>query len=70
MGRDPVRAGWSRRQFLWDAATTGLITMSGLLAAPASAGAVPAGAKVAVFGGGVAGLSAALELAERGFRVT
>ena len=70
MGGNPVHAGWSRRQFLRDAATTGLITMSGLLGAPASAGAAPAGAKVAVLGGGVAGLSAALELAERGFRVT
>jgi malic enzyme len=67
MARDPVCAGWSRRQFLRDATTTGLITMSGLLGAPASAGAALAGARVAVLGGGVAGLSAVLELAERGF---
>ena len=46
MGRDPVGAGWSRRQFLRDATTTGLITMSGLLGAPASAGAALAGARV------------------------
>jgi uncharacterized protein with NAD-binding domain and iron-sulfur cluster len=70
MGHDPVRAGRSRRQFLRDATTTGLITMSGLLGVPASAGAALAGARVAVLGGGVAGLSATLELAERGFRVT
>ncbi|MGH4007526.1 MAG: FAD-dependent oxidoreductase [Pseudonocardiaceae bacterium] len=70
MGNDPVRAGRSRRQFLRGAAVTGIATASGLLGAPVSAGAVSPGAKVAVLGGGVAGLSAALELAERGFRVT
>lgn len=70
MGHDPVLAGRSRRQFLRDAAVTGLATMSGLLGVPVPAGAAPAGTKVAVLGGGVAGLSAALELAERGFRVT
>lgn len=70
MGHDPVHAGRSRRQFLRDAAVTGLATTSGLLGVPVSAGAVPPGAKLAVLGGGVAGLSAALELAERGFRVT
>lgn len=70
MGHGPVQAGRSRRQFLRDGAVIGLTTTSGLLGVPVSAGAVPPGAKVAVLGGGVAGLSAALELAERGFRVT
>jgi hypothetical protein len=70
MGHDPVPAGRSRRQFLRDAAITSFATMSGLLGVPVSAGAVSPGATVAVLGGGVAGLSAALELAERGFRVT
>jgi len=70
MGQDLGHAGRSRRQFLRDAAVTGLATASGLLGVPRSAGAVAPGAKVAVLGGGVAGLSAALELAERDFRVT
>jgi NADPH-dependent 2,4-dienoyl-CoA reductase/sulfur reductase-like enzyme len=65
-----VHAGWSRRQFLRDRALAGLATASGLVGVPASAGAVPAGSRVAVLGGGVAGLSAALELAERNSRVT
>jgi uncharacterized protein with NAD-binding domain and iron-sulfur cluster len=70
MRRNPVHTGRTRRQFLRDTALAGLATVSGLVGAPASAGAAPSGPRVAVLGGGVAGLSAALELAERNFRVT
>jgi malic enzyme len=70
MRHDPVLAGRSRRQFLRETVLTGLATVSGLVGVPASAGAALPGARVVVLGGGVAGLSAALELAERGFRVT
>src|SRR3954454_18010836 len=70
MRQDPVRTGRSRRQFLREAALAGLATVSGLVGTSASAGAAPSGPRVAVLGGGVAGLSAALELAERDFRVT
>lgn len=75
MGNEPGQTGRSRRQFIRDAAVTGLATASGLLVVPKPAGAAPPGTarpggRVAVLGGGVAGLSAALELAERGFRVT
>lgn len=69
MVQHPVRTGWSRRQFLSETALTGL-AMSGFVGAPEMAGTEPSGPAVAVFGGGVAGLSAALELAERNFRVT
>jgi uncharacterized protein with NAD-binding domain and iron-sulfur cluster len=70
MRRDSVQAGRSRRRFLRDTALAGLATMSGLVGVPAPAGAAPSGPRVAVLGGGIAGLSAALELAERNFRVT
>ena len=70
MWQDPVHTGRSRRQFLRGTALAGLATMSGLVGVPASAGVAPSGPRVAVLGGGVAGLSAALELAERNFRVT
>ncbi|MEV6431046.1 FAD-dependent oxidoreductase [Nocardia sp. NPDC051463] len=50
------------------AATAGALTAGGLRPAPASGS--PSGKRVAVFGGGVAGLTAAHELAERGFQVT
>ncbi|MET9956113.1 FAD-dependent oxidoreductase [Streptomyces sp. NPDC006339] len=67
------RRGNSRRTFVAGAAAvTGAVAVGGtaLGAAPAVA-AGPAGAQsVAVLGGGVAGLTAAHELAERGFRVT
>ncbi|GAA4892761.1 hypothetical protein GCM10023237_08580 [Streptomyces coeruleoprunus] len=72
------RRGTTRRTFMAGAAA---VTGAGALgAAPpeaatgAAPGAAPAGqdraASVAVLGGGVAGLTAAHELAERGFRVT
>ena len=70
MRQDPVHKSRSRRRFLRETALAGLATMSGLVGVPASAGAAPSGPRVAVLGGGVAGLSAALELAERNFRVT
>ena len=70
MRHEPVLAGRSRRQFLRETVLTGLATVSGLVGVPASAGAASRGARVVVLGGGVAGLSAALELAERDFRVT
>ena len=64
----------SRRTVLRGAAGASVIT-AGALLHPVGAGAEPArpggpGAKVAIFGGGVAGLTAAHELAERGFDVT
>src|SRR5947208_13377493 len=70
--QDEKAPGLSRRQF---------VTMAGVLAAgacsyfafPASAGAATGSAfkaQVAVLGGGVGGLTAAHELAERGFQVT
>ncbi|MDQ3905000.1 MAG: FAD-dependent oxidoreductase [Actinomycetota bacterium] len=70
MQQEPVHTGPSRRQFLRDTALAGLATVSGLVRCPASAQAAPSRPAVAVLGGGVAGLSAALELAERNFRVT
>src|SRR6185437_7119499 len=61
--------GRSRRQFLRDTALAGVATMSGLVGVAASGEAAPAGSRVAVLGGGVAGLAAALEVAERNLRV-
>ncbi len=60
----------SRRRFLQDAAVAG--TAIGLAGAPGTAVARKRGGRrdVAVLGGGMAGLAAAHELAERGFRVT
>ncbi|MEU2452846.1 FAD-dependent oxidoreductase [Streptomyces sp. NPDC012765] len=68
--------GSSRRTFIAGAgaaAATGAVT-AGTGATPAAAapaaGPPPAGRRVAVLGGGVAGLTAAHELAERGYAVT
>ncbi|MET9688969.1 FAD-dependent oxidoreductase [Streptomyces sp. NPDC006514] len=67
--------GSSRRTFLAGAgaaATAGAV-LAGAGAAPAAAagaGPDPVGRRVAVLGGGVAGLTAAHELAERGYAVT
>lgn len=59
----------SRRTVLRAGAAAGIGAMAaGTL--PAAAGRAAPGARVAVLGGGVAGLTAAHELAERGFRVT
>ncbi|MEU0503894.1 FAD-dependent oxidoreductase [Nocardia sp. NPDC005998] len=49
-------------------ATAGTLSAGALRPAPAAGS--PGGRRVAVFGGGVAGLTAAHELAERGFQVT
>ncbi|MFJ2746817.1 FAD-dependent oxidoreductase [Streptomyces sp. NPDC087297] len=69
--------GSSRRTFIAGAgaaATTGAVTAGAgatpAAAAPAAPGPPPAGRRVAVLGGGVAGLTAAHELAERGYAVT
>lgn len=59
---------WSRRTFLRAAAATGAAAATYTAAAPASRAA--AGRSVAVLGAGVAGLTAAHELVERGFEVT
>ncbi|MEU5025236.1 hydroxysqualene dehydroxylase [Streptomyces milbemycinicus] len=60
----------TRRQFLATAGTTGgALALGTTMAHPASA-APKAARTVAVLGGGVSGLSAAQELAERGFAVT
>ncbi|MET7762755.1 FAD-dependent oxidoreductase [Streptomyces sp. NPDC005393] len=59
----------TRRQFLATAGGTGgALALGTAVARPASA--APAARSVAVLGGGVSGLSAAHELAERGFSVT
>ncbi|MFC9892983.1 FAD-dependent oxidoreductase [Nocardia sp. NPDC127579] len=57
----------SRRSILRGAAAAGVVSATGAMG---RAGANPGGPRVAVFGGGVAGLTAAHELAERGFQVT
>ncbi|MFJ6485252.1 MULTISPECIES: hydroxysqualene dehydroxylase [unclassified Streptomyces] len=67
--------GSSRRTFIAGAgaATAAGAVLAGAGAAPAAAagaGPAPAGRRVAVLGGGVAGLTAAHELAERGYAVT
>lgn len=76
--------GISRRRFLQGAAATGALAAtapllalrrvaaqpSGGSASECSASGCRAGRRVAILGGGVAGLSAAHELAERGFAVT
>ncbi len=67
----------SRRRFLVGAGTAAAVVAGGGLANPAramtrsrSSAVVGAGRDVVVLGGGVAGLTAAHELVERGFRVT
>ncbi|MEU0737614.1 FAD-dependent oxidoreductase, partial [Streptomyces lavendulocolor] len=65
------RTGTTRRTFMAGAtAVTGALGAGVLPAAPAAAAPAAPGPSVAVLGGGVAGLTAAHELAERGFRVT
>ncbi|MFF8828372.1 FAD-dependent oxidoreductase [Streptomyces sp. NPDC015131] len=68
------RTGTTRRTFMAGAtAVTGAAGVGALSTAPARAAAArraAPGRSVAVFGGGVAGLTAAHELAERGFSVT
>jgi uncharacterized protein with NAD-binding domain and iron-sulfur cluster len=68
----PVASGTSRRRFLsLTGAAVGGVGLAGLLGRPKPAGAASgAGRRVAILGGGVGGLTAAHELAERGFRVT
>lgn len=61
--------GVSRRRFLRDAGAAGaLIAVPGLAAGTARA--ATTGRRVAVLGGGMAGLAAAHELVERGYKVT
>ncbi|MEU9980855.1 FAD-dependent oxidoreductase [Streptomyces sp. NPDC050856] len=67
------RSGTTRRIFVAGAAAVAGAVGAGAATAPATAaerGAAAPGPSVAVLGGGVAGLTAAHELAERGFRVT
>lgn len=71
-----------RRRFVIGTATAGALTAAGLglglpqasaaprTSRPRNTAATPNGPKVAVFGGGMGGLTTAHELAERGFRVT
>ncbi|MEU2561131.1 FAD-dependent oxidoreductase [Streptomyces longispororuber] len=67
----PQPSGSTRRTFVTRAATVGGAAALGLGALPRAAHAAPSsGRTVAVLGGGVAGLTAAHELAERGFAVT
>lgn len=67
------RFGLSRRRFLRNAATAGVATASAAavtLGPARRAHAAPPGRSVAVFGAGVAGLTAAHELVDRGYTVT
>src|SRR5687768_8159883 len=61
-----VNTSVSRRRVLYGTAATGAAVLLPATAARAARG----GARVAVLGGGMAGLAAAHELAERGFDVT
>lgn len=76
---EPARSTPSRRGFLGGVAAVGAgAAVTGVLGCDTSAQSTglaaahgrAAGRKVAIFGGGIAGLTAALELAERGFAVT
>jgi uncharacterized protein with NAD-binding domain and iron-sulfur cluster len=67
------RGGWTRREFLQTAgAAAGVAALTRGFVRPARAGASAAatGRSVAVFGGGIAGMTVAHELAERGFAVS
>ena len=65
------KRGFTRRSLLERGATAGFtIALSGTLPATAVAARKRRGRTVAVLGGGMAGLTAAQELVERGFRVT
>ncbi|MFD9819667.1 hydroxysqualene dehydroxylase [Streptomyces violascens] len=68
-----ARTGSTRRTFVAGTAAAGAVAALGVEAPAASAApgtSAAGGQSVAVLGGGVAGLTAAHELAERGFRVT
>ncbi|MDO3650767.1 hydroxysqualene dehydroxylase [Nocardia mangyaensis] len=60
----------SRRSFLRGTVAAGVASAGAVAGAPGVALGAPPGRRVAVLGGGVAGLSAAHELIERGFEVT
>ncbi|APE32837.1 FAD-dependent oxidoreductase [Nocardia mangyaensis] len=60
----------SRRSFLRGTVAAGVASAGAVAGAPGVALGAPRGRRVAVLGGGVAGLSAAHELIERGFEVT
>jgi uncharacterized protein with NAD-binding domain and iron-sulfur cluster len=64
------QTGHTRRRFLAAAGGTVGTAASAALWPAGSAGAASSGKRVAVLGGGVSGLSAAQELAERGYAVT
>ncbi|WP_256356306.1 FAD-dependent oxidoreductase [Streptomyces sp. PKU-EA00015] len=70
MDRSGTSRGTSRRTFMAGAAAVGGTAALASAAGITSAAAAPAPGSVAVLGGGVAGLTAAHELAERGFAVT
>ncbi|MEU5406145.1 hydroxysqualene dehydroxylase [Nocardia asteroides] len=60
----------SRRTFLRGTVAAGVASAGAVAGVPGVALSAPSGRRVAVLGGGVAGLTAAHELAERGFEVT
>lgn len=62
--------GWSRRAFLRAAAAAGVTAGAWSAGVPAVSASGRAAGSVAVLGGGIAGLTAAHELVERGFSVT
>lgn len=69
-GSTPPRQGISRRELLRDAAIAGAAATVGPAFTSAATARAAAGKKVAVLGGGPAGLTVAHELIERGFQVT
>lgn len=64
------RSAVSRRTFLRGTVAAGVVSAGTVAGASGIALGAPPGRRVAVLGGGVAGLTAAHELAERGFEVT